>query len=222
MKLNIAEKFLIIAHHPEKGRFKVNGYQLKYGLVGALLLEMSLEKIVSVQDKRLVYNSSGGDKDPVIAGLAAMIRQSGKVRKVRSWISKFAFRSNRLRWAVLTQMADKRIIRIESRRFLGIIPYRCSYITDSNIRAELIREARSNVFEHRDLSEENVALLGLIEACGMHRIISNNRQEIKMIKKELKEIIKKSPIAEMLSVTLNQVRTAVMVSAAASSAAASG
>jgi golgi phosphoprotein 3 len=222
MNLNTAEKFIILAHHPEKGRFKVNGYQLKYGLVGALLLEMSLQKIVSVQDKRLIYNSPGIDKDPVISELSAMIRQSEKKRKIRTWISKFAWRSRRYKWAILNQLAEKRVIRIESKRFLGLIPYRCSYFIDQGIRAELIRTARNNVLNRKDLSEENIVVLGLIEACGMHRILSTDRQELKKIRKELKEIIKESPIAGVLAETIRQVRTAIIASAAASSAAASG
>jgi golgi phosphoprotein 3 len=222
MKLNTAEKFLILAHHPEKGRLMINGLQLKYGLVGALLLEMSLGKIVSVQDNRLVYSSAGIEQDQVISELSAMIRQSEKKRKIRTWISKFARKSRRYKWTILRQLADKRLIRIENKKFLGLIPYKKSYIIDNSIRTELIRTARNNVLYRKDLNEENVVVLGLIEACSMHRIISSDRQELKKIRAALKEIIKESPIAKVLAETIKQVKTAIIVSAAASSAAASG
>jgi golgi phosphoprotein 3 len=221
MKLNTAEKFLILAHHPEKGRFVINGLQLSYGIVGALLLEMSLEKIVSVQDNRLVYSSAGIEKDPVISELSATIRQSEKSRRKRFWISKFARKSRRYKWTILGQLTDKRLIRIENKKFLGLIPYKKSYIIDSSIRTELIRTARNNVLNRKDLNEENVVVLGLIVACNMHRIISSDHQELKKIRKELKEIIKESPIAGVLAETIKQVRTAIIASVAASSAASS-
>jgi golgi phosphoprotein 3 len=222
MKLNTAEKFIILAHHPEKGRFIINGLQLKYGLVGALLLEMSLGKIVSIQDNRLTYSSAGIEKDQVISELSALIRQSEKVRKIRTWISKFARKSRRYKWAILSQLADKRLIRIENKKFLGLIPYKKSYIIDKNIRNELIGTARNNVLFRKDLNEENVVVLGLIEACSMHRIISSDRQELKKIRAALKEIIKESPIAGVLAETIKQVKTAIIASEAASSAAVSG
>jgi golgi phosphoprotein 3 len=221
MKLHTAEKFLILAHHPEKGRFIINGLQLNYGIVGALLLEMSLEKIVSVQDNRLVYNSAGKENDQVITELSATIRQSEKTRKIKSWISKFAGKSRRYKWTILRQLSDKKLIRIENKKFLGLIPYKRSYLINKSIRAEMIRTARNNVLYRKDLDEENIVVLGLIEACRMHRIISSDRQELKKIRKELKEIIKESPIAGVLAETIKQVNTAIIASVAASSAASS-
>jgi Golgi phosphoprotein 3 len=221
MKLNTAEKFLILAHHPEKGRFVIDGLQLSYGIVGALLLEMALENIVSVQDNRLVYNSTGMEKDPLISELSATIRQSEKRRKIKTWISKFARKSKRYKWTILRQLSDKRLIRIENKKFLGLIPYKRSYIIDKSIRTELIRTARNNVLNREDLNEENVVVLGLIEACTMHKIISSDRQELKKIRKELKEIIKESSIAGVLAETIKQAQTAIIASVAASSAASS-
>jgi uncharacterized membrane protein YheB (UPF0754 family) len=222
MNLNTAEKFLILAHHPEKGRFVVRGTQLSYGLVGALLLEMSLENIVSVQDNRLVYRSAGTGNDEVISELSAIIRQSEKARKIRTWINRFARKSRRYRWVILRQLADKRLIRIENKKFLGLIPYKSSYITNNGIRAELIRTARNNVLFHKDLTDENVVVLGLIEACRMHRILSTDREELKRIRKDLKEIIKASPIAGVVAETIKQVQAAVIAAVVASSAASSG
>jgi golgi phosphoprotein 3 len=220
MNLNTAEKFLILAHHPEKGRFIVNEAQLSYGIVGALLLDLSLENIVTVQDKRLVYRGVGTVKDPIMTELSGKIRQSEKSRKIGTWIYKFARRSGRYRRAVLRQLADKRIIRIEDKKFLGLIPYKKSYIIDKSIRTELIRIARNNVLFQKDITDENVVVLGLIEACRMHKVISSDREELKRIRKDLKEIIKSSPIAAVVAETIKQVQ-AVMISAIIASSAAS-
>jgi hypothetical protein len=221
MKLNTAEKFLVLAHHPEKGRFMVNGTHLRYGIAGALLLEMSLENIISLQDNRLVYRSAGTTSDELISELTAVIRQSEKARKVGTWINKFARRSGRYKWTLLRRLSDKRIIRIESKKFLGIIPYKMSYITSHSIRTELIRTARNNVLFHEGLTNENIVVLGLIEACRMHKLLTNDREELKRIRKDLKEIIKASPIAGAVSETIKQVEAAIIAAVITSSAAAS-
>jgi hypothetical protein len=40
--LSIPEILLIMAHHPDKAAFRIPGIHLKYGLIGAFLLELSL------------------------------------------------------------------------------------------------------------------------------------------------------------------------------------
>lgn len=220
-ELNTAEKFLILAHHPEKGRFNINRTYLRYGIAGALLLEMSLENIVFLKNKRLAYNGAGTGKDKLIAELTAIIRQSEKSRKVGTWLNKVARRSGRYRSTILQQLSDKKILRIENKKFLGLIPYKLSYFTNHTSRAELIRIARNNVLFNEDLTNENIVLLGLIEACRMQKILSTDRQELKKIKINLKEIIKKSPMSGVVVETIRQVEAAIIAAIIASTAASS-
>jgi hypothetical protein len=222
MSLNTAEKFLILAHRPEKGGFIPSNLYIKYGLIGALFLDMSLENIVSAQDNRLIYRSAGMNKDQVVSEISAVIRQSEKTRKIRYWITKFARKSRRYFWVRLNQLSDKKLMRIENKKFLGLIPYRRSYLIGNSIRADLIRTARNNVLFHKELTDENIVVLGLIEACRMHKVLSSDREELKKIRKDLKEIIKASPIAGVLSETIKQVQAAVVAAVIASSTASTG
>ncbi len=54
MELSTVEKFILLAQHPEKGRFTIGVMQLNYGIIGALLPEMSQDKIVVLEDKKRV------------------------------------------------------------------------------------------------------------------------------------------------------------------------
>ncbi|MFO7620157.1 MAG: GPP34 family phosphoprotein, partial [Bacteroidales bacterium] len=60
---NTAEKFLLIAHHPEKGRFTISPMYIKYGLAGAILLDMTLEDRIDLTDKRLILKTAGTSAD---------------------------------------------------------------------------------------------------------------------------------------------------------------
>jgi len=221
MKLSTVEKFLILAHHPDKGRFIVNGTYLSFGVAGALLLEMSLENMISIQNNRLIYRSNGASNDELITELSAEIRQSEKARKIGTWLNKFARRSGKYRRTILQQLSDKNILRIESKKFLGLIPYKLSYFTNHSSRTELIHAARNCVLNNENLSNEIIVLLGLIEACRMHKILSADREELKKIRKNLKEIIKSSPMAGVVAKTIKEVEAAVIASIIASTAASS-
>ncbi|MCD6322766.1 MAG: GPP34 family phosphoprotein, partial [Clostridiales bacterium] len=114
-----------------------------------------------------------------------------------------------------------KFLRIENRKFLGLIPYRKSYLIDGTTRENLISQLRNNVLFRHDLNEDSILMLGLIEACKMHKIITSDREELKKLKKELKEIIKESPIADTVDKTIKQVQAAIIGAIVASTVVAS-
>jgi golgi phosphoprotein 3 len=221
MELSITERFLVIAHQPEKGGFIISQIFLEYGLAGAILLEMSLQDIVSVEDDMLILKKNAKPGSQIISDISSMISRSEKPRKADYWIRKIAEKSRTFRWTVLEELADKRVISIENKKFLGLIPYRRSYLADRDIRYTMIQHLKNNILFHKELSNETVSVLGLIEACKMHKIITDDRDELKAVKKELKIIIKESPIAEKIDKTIKQVQAAVIAAVVASTAAAS-
>jgi len=89
------------------------------------------------------------------------------------------------------------------------------------MRNRLIRQLRECILFHKELNNENTVLLGLVEACRMHKTLPSDREELKIIKKELKAIIKESPIAETVGDTISQVQIAIFASVTAASVAAS-
>jgi hypothetical protein len=59
MELNITEKFLLLGLHPEKGRFIISDVHLSYGLVGAILLEMSIDNRIAIENNRVILKETG-------------------------------------------------------------------------------------------------------------------------------------------------------------------
>lgn len=219
--LSTPEKFLILAHHPEKMRFMISHIHLKYGLAGAILLELTLDGSVEMQDDRLVLRSRPPADQTLMNEIAALISESSRPRRIRYWIRRLGRIPGKYKWRVLGDLERRRIIRIEERRLMGVIPYRTSVLVNRKLQNDLIREVRTSVLQKKDPpSNEWVAVLGLIEACGMHRIISADRSERKMIRKNLKKILKESPIASGVDQAIRQVQAAIVASVAASSAAA--
>lgn len=221
MKLNTVEQFLLLAKRPVKAGFAISDVHLSYGMVGAILLEMSLLDMIEIKDDRLVLKNSISSGNPTIAEVESVINASTKTRKVKYWVSKLARRSRKSRWAALAELENKNLIRIENKTFLGIIPYSRSYLTNQEARNTLIRELNSSILSGKELSNEAIVVLGLVEACKMHKIIANNRQELKYIRKELKGIIRQSPIANAVDKTIKEVQAAVTGTIIASTVAAS-
>lgn len=218
--LTTPEKFILLAHHPVKGRYLISQLHLKFGLAGALLLELTLDGSAEMREGRLVLRRKPEISNAVLNEITGMLSDSPRPRRIRYWIRKLARRQRRYQWDTLNDLQRRRIVRIVHRRFLGWIPYRRSYLIGNKIHHDLIREIRKNILQKEDPSNEWVAAMGLIEACKMHRILSPDRSERKIIRKKLKLILKESPIASDVDKAIRQVQAAIVASVAASSAAA--
>lgn len=206
----------MLAHHPEKGGFKVSGMYIQYGLGGAILLDMSLEELIDITDKRLILKSTRLSGDPLIHEVIKLMSQNPQPRRVGYWVRKLAEHYNRYKWQILKGFADKRIVRVEEKKFLGLIPYRRSYLIESYTRSNLIRQLKNEILTNsREPSSSTLAIAGLIEACRMHRILSDDRDELKIIRTRLKKIGKEAPVSDVVSQTVRQVQTAILASVTA-------
>lgn len=218
MELNIVEKFLILAQHPTKGRFVIPDLKINHGIIGAILLEMSIDNKIVIENDRLILKNTKNDDNQIIAEVSEIINNSKKLRKIKNWIPKLENKARKYKWIILKDLVRKKIIRIEKKKFLGIIPYKSCYLINSKIRYDLIKELKRRVQYHRDLDSANVSVLGLIEACHMYKVLTTEKAELKRIKKELKKIIKESPIADTVDKTIKEVQAAVISAVVATSA----
>lgn len=222
MELNTAEQLLLLAKHPEKYRFKIDSVHLQYGIIGACFLELSLKNILDIKDDRfIIINKSTLDDSeyPGFKRISNLIDNSRKERKPRYWIQKISHKSRLYKWEFLNGLEKKKLIRIEHRTFLWI-PYRRCYLTDSRIRNKLIDHLREIILYKKKKSEKDIAILGMVEACKMYKIIARDRHEIKTMKKELKTILKDGMISQTLTSTIKQTQIAISSAIAAATTAA--
>jgi len=185
MRLNTTEKFLLIAQHPDRGRFILSDLHINYGIIGAILLEMSIENRVIIENDYLILKNSANNDNQIISEISMLISNSKKPRKIKYWLTKLSRKSRRYKWIILNDLVNKKITRIENKSFLGFIPYKRSYLIDNITRDNLIQGLKNNVLFHKELTNENVVLLGLIEACKMHKIITSDKDRIKKIKERV-------------------------------------
>jgi hypothetical protein len=218
--LTIPEKFLLIAHHPTRGRFMLRSIYLKYGLTGSVLLEMSLKIPIQFDRGKLIPGEIPGEGHPVVLDFARKIREARHPHTIRYWIRSLARRSNHHVRIFLGELEKKRILRIEERKFLGLLPYHLSFLIQRKLQYDLVREIRYSLLHSGEIDNEQAALLGLIQACRMQRIITTDRSERKLVRSKLKTLLKESPVAEGVDQTIRQVQAAIIGAVAASSAAA--
>ena len=215
-RLKTSEKFLILAHHPEKGRLVVSRQYFRYGLAGAILLDLCLDERIGFENGRITARPGNTPADPVKGEVLKMITDSARPRKTGYWVRKLAFLNTRYMKQIVAGLVSKRLVRIEDTKVLGIFPWSRTYLTESLTREKLIRQLRNDILVYRGDVNDSTALAGLIEACRMWRILSTDRDELKMIRSQIKRIIKDTPVAGAVGQTIRQVQAAIIASVTAS------
>ena len=75
----------------------------------------------------------------------------------------------------------------------------------------MLRQLKSELLAYaREPSSASMAIAGLIEACRMHRILSDDREERKVIRTQLKKAINDNPVSDIVSQTIKQVQAAII------------
>ncbi|MDX9729716.1 MAG: GPP34 family phosphoprotein [Bacteroidales bacterium] len=214
-----AEKFIIIAHRPEKGGFLTSQTFIQYGIAGVILLDLTLAERISIVDKKLFLKPGKALSSPMLNDVSTMISQSSNPRKVSYWVGKLATRYDRYKWQILEGLEGKRILRIERRKFLGLIPYRQSVFTETYTRASLVRQLKNEILSGRGGDGELNALTGIVKACSMERVLSTDRDELKRIRQQLKVMVSESPVSDVVAQTIRQVQAAIIASVTAAAVA---
>jgi Golgi phosphoprotein 3 len=219
MKENTAEKFFILIQHPDKSRFIVSEQTKNAGLIGSILLDLANAKNLEIESGKLIVKSTNTDLSQTHKTILEQIEKSTRIRKIKTWISKFSRKSRKYQKEILLGLDNKGIIKIDHRSFLGIKYYK-TQLTNSAIRESIINEIRDIIFKDSKISEENSLIIGLVEACKMHKIIANDKSEIRICKRKLAEIIKSDSIAQGVDKVIKEMQAAIIGAVVASTVAA--
>lgn len=222
MSLKIVKNFLLLSQHPEKGRFIIDEIKLQYGIIGALFMQMSLDGMIDIVDDQLLLKAGKGSRNPIFSVMEEEIRKSKKTRKMNYWVSKLSKHSRRFKKIILNMLVEDRIIRIERRKFLGLIPWQQTFLVNQKARRDLIRQLKMDLLSANEISSDHLVLLALIETCKMQNIFTHDKEELKKIRKKLKEITVINPIARSVNRNIKQVQAAIFTTVIASSVVNSG
>lgn len=213
--LSLAEKFLLLAMHPEKTRYLVGDQALIAGLTGAILLDLTLEGKLEIQNNLLHAISNKSEVSKTHNKFLNIIYNFPKKRKIRTWIQRLTNKSQSNRKYLLQDLKVKGFVKIRHKRFL-FIPYIKASLIRKSERSKMISEIREILIYSKKPSAEMAPLLGLVAAGRMFRVIAKNRKEIKDFRKKLKEIMKSDLIASGVNQVISEMQAAVTAAVLAS------
>jgi len=221
MELSILLQYVILAINPDKGRVSVDGTRFRYTLSGALLMDY-LEKGEIAMESKLLIPSIRKNGDPVHDLYADLIMKSSKKRKISAWTRRLADKSRHIFRESISSLEKERILRVERKKFLNLIPISRYWFIDTRFRINIIEELRGVLLYNRKATNKQSMLLGLIKASEAHKLLSKEKDEVKLIRKKNSEFLKGNVFSSEINQVIKETQAAITASVIAASIAVRG
>jgi len=210
--LTLPEQLLLLALHDQKGTILSSAsVSINYGLAGAVLTELALREKVEIRDKKLVILSRSLTGDDILDAALDQIMNSAKERKADHWVNKLAGSKLKLRQLLLERLVKQGILKMEEHKILWVFDNPHYPMKDASDEKGVREQLRRLVLWREEAEAQTVALMGLVNACGLTGEIFT-RAEKKEAKQRIKEIMKSDPVAKAVADTVAGVQAAVIAS----------
>lgn len=211
----LTQKLYLLGIHPEKGGLISASYSvMNVILIGALFLELFLNKHIRFEDKKVVFLN---DKttNPLYRFLLEKIKQKQGSVKISTWISKLHFSQKYIRSEVQKGLVDRRIIKMEPHQFL-FFRWQKSKIINKQPLFNLISEIENQIFRGTE-NEEEIMLLSMLKPAGLIKRIFADKEKRNRAVDKLKNLMVDNQVSVAVSDAIAAAR-AVAASVAVSAA----
>ena len=219
MESKVTEHFISLSLNPESGRYLVLGNYLTYGIIGAILMDLSLAGRITIEDHNIIAGKDLSSTDiPAYDRMLATIAGSGKIRNIKTWVRRLGIKAAWYRKEMQNYFVKNGILKVEKKRFIGI-PYRLHYVARPGFRKNIIIRYKEVILYNKVPDDHEIMVIGLMFACKMHRIIAEGGAERRNVRKKIVEIIRDNKFANDINKAIMELQTAITASIAATAAA---
>jgi len=210
MELNLCEEFILLSLDKVKGKFLIDSLSLNYGLAGAILLQLSQNKKIVIENKKIILKDKNLLRDKILDSSIELIN-SKKPHNAKYWVNKIGSKAGAIRNDILVQLCDKKLIKVQKNKFLWIFSYTNYPIINSEPVDEIILRLKDIVLNYQKPDLNSVLLLSLMNSCKLTRILFIDKKDHKIANKRIKELTKDIEIGEAVSQTIKEIQAAVLV-----------
>ncbi|OFX24923.1 MAG: hypothetical protein A2041_11340 [Bacteroidetes bacterium GWA2_31_9b] len=211
MELNLYEEFILLSLDKVKGKFLIDALSVNYGLAGAILLQLSQNENIIIDNKKIKLKNKKQTGDKILNNTLDLILKSKKYRNAKYWVNKIGSKAGSTRNDILVQLCDKKLIKVQKNKFLWIFRYTNYPIINSDQVDEIIVRLKDIVLNYQKPDINSVLLLSLMNSCKLTRILFIDKKDHKIANKRIKELTKDIEIGEAVSQTIKEIQTAVLV-----------
>ncbi|HKI88093.1 MAG TPA: GPP34 family phosphoprotein [Draconibacterium sp.] len=213
--IRLSEKLYLLGIHPKKGGIISASYSaMDYILLGAIFLELYLNKNIRFEGRRIIIQDASS-KIPLHQYLLEKMSKPNRPLKISRWMNKLYFSLKYIRNEIRQELVKKRIISLQSRRFL-FFRWQKPVIVNKQFIYHLVSDIENHVFKGTS-DEEEIMMLSMIKPAGLLKRIFKNKERRKQAKKKLNLLMVENQVSIAVADAISAAQ-AVAASIAISSA----
>jgi len=218
----LSQKLYLLAIHPDKGGIISWSYTaIDYVVIGSLLMELYILKKIRFENKRIVVTDRKSDNS-LHRFMLEKMSQSGSPKKISTWISRFKMKMKVIKTEVQQSLIDKRLIKMEQKKFL-FIRWSCPAIIDRKVIGQLERDIKNHIIKGTEVEDELI-LLSFIEPGGLLYRLFPEKAQRRDAKRRLSKMMVRNRVSAAVADAISAsqaVAASVAITAATASAATS-
>jgi len=217
--IRLSEKLYLLGIHPEKGGIiSASCTAMDYILLGTLFLELYLHNNIRFEGKRIIIEDETS-KIPLHQYLLEKMSKPKRSLKISRWMNKLYFSLKHIRTEIRQDLVRKRIIRMQTRKFL-FFSWQKPVIINKQVVYHLISDVDNHIFKGTS-DEEEIMLLSMIKPAGLLKRIFPNKDKRRQAKKQLARLMVENQVSIAVADAISAaqaVAASIAVSAATSAA----
>jgi hypothetical protein len=214
--LTLPEELLLVALDDAKGSVNSKASTaLVYALAGGQLLELGLAERLSLESKNVAVADPSPLGDELLDSALARMAAERKPHTLKWWVNKL---SKKLKRAYVDRLVERGLVSIEKRKLLGLVPVTRHPETSPGPEQEIRARLRAAIVDGAEPDERTAALVALVWACSLDRVVLPDKTERKQAKARIKEITENQAVGKAVSAIVKEIEAAILIAVIAASA----
>lgn len=209
MNLNLVDRLTLLALDDEKGSFVADSLTFAYGLAGAVILELSLQEMIEIKEKKIEVNSHKNCNDVLLDHFLDLIRNSKKKRDLQSWVQIIGEKLSYIKEETLKKLIDEGILVQKEEKILWVFSNDKYPTINAKPENELRKRLNDILLNDRSLDLKESMLISLIDMCSLNKEVYG-KERAKQYKKKIKTIIENAKLSSELGKAIQEIHDALL------------
>nr|WP_320118971.1 GPP34 family phosphoprotein [uncultured Marinifilum sp.] len=209
MKLNLVDQLTLLALDDEKGSFVADSMSFGYGLAGAVILELSLQEMIEVHEKKLRLTSDQSCKDELLDYFLEIIRKEKKEKDIQEWVEVIGAEETYIKENTVEKLIGAGILLKKEEKFLWVFS-NDKYPTQNVKPENELRKALIDILtDQREVNLHDMMLFSLIDMCELNTEVFG-KEKAKKYENKIKNIVESEQLSSSLTQAIKEIHEVLM------------
>ncbi len=209
MNLNLVDQLTLLALDDEKGSFVADSVTFAYALAGAVVLELSLQELIEIKEKKIEVNSHKKCNDILLNHFLDLIRNSKKKRGLQSWLEIIGGKLSYIKEETVNKLISEGILVRKEKKILWVFSADKFPAKNAKPEKELRKRLNDILLNDRSIDLKESMLISLIDMCSLNKEVYG-KEKAKEYKKKIKTIIENTKLSSELGKAVQEIHDALI------------